>query len=164
MHAFVRTTSLHQGGLQASGFASPKRELLEQAQGNRVTRPQKRLLASIPQRRDRNKGFRRNVHSLEVTAGGPVVPRQDSGDPFGLLLRQRVVFLGNQVDDFTADAVISQLLLLDAQDPKKARNDFVFFQHYVVPLRDSLNLLCYAGYQAIHQLSWRLCHSWHGHI
>ena len=40
-------------------------------------------------------------------------------DVVGLLLRERIVFLGNQVDDFTADAVISQLLLLDAQDPKK---------------------------------------------
>ena len=150
MHAFVRTTLLHQEGLQPSGFASPKRELFEPALGYKVTRPPKRLLASIPRRRDRNKGFRRNVHSLEVTAGGPVVPRQDAGDPFGLLLRQRVVFLGNQVDDFTADAVISQLLLLDAQDPKKARNDFVFFQYYVVPPRDPLNSLCYAGYQAIH--------------
>lgn len=54
-----------------------------------------------------------------IRAGGMVVPRHEAGDPFGLLLRQRIVFLGNQVDDFTADAVISQLLLLDAQDPKK---------------------------------------------
>ena len=52
-------------------------------------------------------------------AGGPVVPRQEAADPFGLLLRQRIVFLGSQVDDFTADAVISQLLLLDAQYPKQ---------------------------------------------
>lgn len=57
--------------------------------------------------------------AYSVRAGGLVVPRQEAGDPFGLLLRQRIVFLGNQVDDFTADAVISQLLLLDAQDPKK---------------------------------------------
>ena len=70
-----------------------------------------------------------------------------AGDPFGLLMRQRIVFLGGevcsgsvckgihhmhcaamhgaaffmldspfwQVNDFTADAIISQLLLLDAQ-------------------------------------------------
>jgi hypothetical protein len=61
-----------------------------------------------------------DVHFMgTIRAGGMVVPRQEAGDPFGLLLRERVVFLGNQVDDFTADAVISQLLLLDAQDPKK---------------------------------------------
>ena len=39
----------------------------------------------------------------------------------------RSLFLGNQVDDFTADAVISQLLLLDAQDPKKVRC-FTFYK------------------------------------
>lgn len=42
-----------------------------------------------------------------------------AGDPFGLLLRQRIVFLGGEVNDFAADAVISQLLLLDSQDPNK---------------------------------------------
>lgn len=42
-----------------------------------------------------------------------------AGDPFGLLLKQRIVFLGGEVNDFSADAVVSQLLLLDAQDPTK---------------------------------------------
>lgn len=37
----------------------------------------------------------------------------------GLLLRERIVFLGSSIDDFVADAIISQLLLLDAQDPTK---------------------------------------------
>jgi len=40
-----------------------------------------------------------------------------AGDPFGLLLRQRIVFLGGEVNDFMADALVSQLLLLDTQDP-----------------------------------------------
>ncbi|KAJ6705855.1 ATP-DEPENDENT CLP PROTEASE PROTEOLYTIC SUBUNIT [Salix purpurea] len=40
-------------------------------------------------------------------------------DAMGLLLRERIVFLGNSIDDFMADAIISQLLLLDAQDPTK---------------------------------------------
>ena len=61
---------------------------------------------------------------MNTIRAGPVVPRQEAGDPFGLLLRERIVFLGNQVDDFTADAVISQLLLLDAQDPKKVHDFF----------------------------------------
>jgi len=62
----------------------------------------------------------RAIYDTVTRAGaGPVVPRLDAGDPFGLLLRQRIVFLGSQVDDFTADAVISQLLLLDQQDPTK---------------------------------------------
>eukprot|EP01018_Ginkgo_biloba_P005305 Gb_05917 [translate_table: standard] len=40
-------------------------------------------------------------------------------DVMGLLLKQRIVFLGSNMDDFVADAIISQLLLLDAQDPTK---------------------------------------------
>lgn len=47
-----------------------------------------------------------------------------AGDPFGLLLRQRIVFLGGEVNDFAADALVSQLLLLDSQDPTK---DIKFF-------------------------------------
>jgi ATP-dependent Clp protease protease subunit len=42
-----------------------------------------------------------------------------AGDPFGLLLRQRIVFLGGEVEDFGADALVSQLLLLDNQDATK---------------------------------------------
>jgi ATP-dependent Clp protease, protease subunit len=40
-------------------------------------------------------------------------------DPYGALLRERIVILGGEVTDFSADAVISQLLLLDSQNPKK---------------------------------------------
>ena len=40
-------------------------------------------------------------------------------DVMGLLLRERIVFLGSSIDDFVADAIISQLLLLDAQDSTK---------------------------------------------
>jgi len=32
---------------------------------------------------------------------------------------QRIVFLGGEVNDFSADAVISQLLLLDAESAEK---------------------------------------------
>ncbi|KAL6197065.1 hypothetical protein ACLB2K_032678 [Fragaria x ananassa] len=45
--------------------------------------------------------------------------RGAESDAMGLLLRERIVFLGSSIDDFVADAIISQLLLLDAQDPKK---------------------------------------------
>jgi len=41
------------------------------------------------------------------------------GDPFNLLLKQRIVFLGGEVNDFIADSIVSQLLLLDSLDPTK---------------------------------------------
>ncbi|KAL4444947.1 hypothetical protein ABPG77_003997 [Micractinium sp. CCAP 211/92] len=59
---------------------------------------------------------------LVIASQQPILPprTQDmAGDPFGLLLRQRIVFFGGEVNDFSADAIISQLLLLDAQDPTK---------------------------------------------
>lgn len=40
-------------------------------------------------------------------------------DVLGLLFQERIVFLGSGINDYVADAVIGQLLLLDAQDPTK---------------------------------------------
>ncbi|XP_024986161.1 ATP-dependent Clp protease proteolytic subunit 4, chloroplastic-like [Cynara cardunculus var. scolymus] len=63
-------------------------------------------------------------HSLKILASSPQSPatamRGAETDAMGLLLRERIVFLGSsQIDDFVADAIVSQLLLLDAQDPTK---------------------------------------------
>ncbi|XP_021755052.1 ATP-dependent Clp protease proteolytic subunit 3, chloroplastic-like [Chenopodium quinoa] len=49
----------------------------------------------------------------------PRLPRFEQLDITNMLLRQRIIFLGSQIDDTTADFLISQLLLLDAEDPKK---------------------------------------------
>jgi ATP-dependent Clp protease protease subunit len=40
-------------------------------------------------------------------------------DIFSLLLRERIVFLGQEVDDQMANLIISQMLYLEAQDPEK---------------------------------------------
>ncbi|KAL6952222.1 ATP-dependent Clp protease proteolytic subunit 3 [Sarracenia purpurea var. burkii] len=50
------------------------------------------------------------------------LPRFEELDTTNMLLRQRIIFLGSQVDDVTADFIISQLLFLDAEDPKKDIN------------------------------------------
>ncbi|KAG5524412.1 hypothetical protein RHGRI_031160 [Rhododendron griersonianum] len=57
---------------------------------------------------------------------GPSAPSRSfgDGDVLGMLLRERIVFLGDEIDDLVAELVISQLLLLDAQDPTK---DIKFF-------------------------------------
>ncbi|KZV47911.1 ATP-dependent Clp protease proteolytic subunit 3, chloroplastic [Dorcoceras hygrometricum] len=47
------------------------------------------------------------------------LPRFEELDTTNMLLRQRIIFLGTQIDDMTADFVISQLLLLDAEDQQK---------------------------------------------
>ena len=40
-------------------------------------------------------------------------------DIFSRLLRERIVFLGSQVDDTSANLIMSQLLFLEAEDPEK---------------------------------------------
>ncbi|KAK9116162.1 hypothetical protein Sjap_015109 [Stephania japonica] len=49
----------------------------------------------------------------------PLLPRFEELDTTNMLLRQRIIFLGSQVDDVTADFIISQLLFLDAEDSQK---------------------------------------------
>ena len=60
---------------------------------------------------------------LDIRADGQpmLAPRTEGmqGDPFGSLLRQRTIFMGGEVEDFSADALVSQLLLLDSQDQGK---------------------------------------------
>jgi len=49
-----------------------------------------------------------------------MAPRTEGGgDPYAALLRQRTVFMSGEVEDFGADALVSQLLLLDAQEQGK---------------------------------------------
>lgn len=40
-------------------------------------------------------------------------------DIYSRLLRERIIFLGTPVDDTIADAIVAQLLFLDAEDPEK---------------------------------------------
>ncbi len=40
-------------------------------------------------------------------------------DIYSLLLRERIVFLGQEVDDQVANLIISQMLFLESQDPEK---------------------------------------------
>jgi ATP-dependent Clp protease protease subunit len=54
----------------------------------------------------------------------PVVVQQDSRgersfDIYSRLLRERVIFLGSEVDDQVANLVVAQLLHLEAEDPEK---------------------------------------------
>ncbi|KAL5743400.1 hypothetical protein ACOSQ2_026516 [Xanthoceras sorbifolium] len=57
--------------------------------------------------------------SVDNNTSAPWLPRFEELDTTNMLLRQRIIFLGSQVDDLTADFIISQLLFLDAEDSKK---------------------------------------------
>ena len=70
-----------------------------------------------------------SLHHLEINSLGPsnIVPMvvEQSGvgerafDIYSRLLRERIIFLGTQVDDAVADSIVAQLLFLDAEDPEK---------------------------------------------
>lgn len=51
---------------------------------------------------------------IEQTSRG-----ERSFDIYSRLLRERIVFLGQEIDDQTANLVAAQLLFLEAEDPKK---------------------------------------------
>lgn len=42
-----------------------------------------------------------------------------SFDIFSRLLRERIIFLGDEIDDEMANAIVAQLLLLDSENPEK---------------------------------------------
>jgi ATP-dependent Clp protease protease subunit len=44
---------------------------------------------------------------------------EKSWDIYSRLLKDRIIFIGTPIDDFVANAVIAQLLLLQMEDPKK---------------------------------------------
>jgi ATP-dependent Clp protease protease subunit len=67
-----------------------------------------------------------------ITLGGPsaapgvlptVVEQSGKGDRafdiYSRLLRERIIFLGTGIDDAVADALVAQLLFLEAEDPEK---------------------------------------------
>ncbi|KIY96843.1 ATP-dependent Clp protease, protease subunit, partial [Monoraphidium neglectum] len=71
-----------------------------------------------PQQQEQPRGLDRPwVVRAEQQTAAP--PRDLRGDPMGVLLRQRIIFLGGEVEDFGADSLVSQLLMLDQQDPGK---------------------------------------------
>ena len=46
-------------------------------------------------------------------------------DIYSRLLKERIIFLGGPIEDYTANLVIAQLLFLESEDPKKEINIYV---------------------------------------
>jgi ATP-dependent Clp protease protease subunit len=57
-------------------------------------------------------------HELPVAAGQSSIGDQ-AGDIFKQLLKERIVFLGTQVDQTSANLICAELLLLEAEDPER---------------------------------------------
>ena len=57
---------------------------------------------------------------IEQTSGG-----ERSYDIYSRLLKERIIFLGEEVNDVTAGLVVSQLLFLESEDPDKDINLYI---------------------------------------
>jgi hypothetical protein len=121
MAALSAASCSHSG---AAGAARPQQRRCRRAAAA-AARPRAALWTppgyggEAPQQQQQPKGWDRPW--IQANGQPIMAPRTAdmAGDPFGLLLRQRIVFLGGEVDDFGADAIVSQLLLLDQQDATK---------------------------------------------
>ena len=65
-----------------------------------------------------------SAHTTYASPGVPTVVEQSgrgerSFDIYSRLLRERIIFLGTDVNDQMADALVAQLLFLEAEDPEK---------------------------------------------
>ncbi|WP_353292000.1 ATP-dependent Clp endopeptidase proteolytic subunit ClpP [Synechococcus sp. M16CYN] len=66
------------------------------------------------------------LSEMPISAPGPlptVVEQSGRGDRafdiYSRLLRERIIFLGTSIDDAVADALVAQMLFLEAEDPEK---------------------------------------------
>jgi ATP-dependent Clp protease, protease subunit len=57
--------------------------------------------------------------SLEPSLRGPAAQSGYDDQVFNRLLKERIIFLGTQVEDSMANSITAQILLLSAEDPEK---------------------------------------------
>ncbi len=60
-----------------------------------------------------------NPHSALIPYVVEQSPRGGSYDIYSRLLNERIIFLGEQIDDQVANSVVAQLLHLESADPEK---------------------------------------------
>ena len=61
-----------------------------------------------------------NTHSMLVPMVVEQSPQGERAyDIYSRLLKERIIFLGTQVDDHISSLIIAQLLFLEADDPEK---------------------------------------------
>ncbi|XP_027348952.1 ATP-dependent Clp protease proteolytic subunit 3, chloroplastic [Abrus precatorius] len=90
--------------------------ILTASNKSRITKP---LFLVNASRQTLSSNWLASNDDFSASTASPWLPSFEELDTTNMLLRQRIIFLGSQVDDMTADFIISQLLFLDAEDSKK---------------------------------------------
>src|SRR3981081_4727682 len=72
----------------------------------------------ISHRRDREEAMADILHSIIPTVLDSSARGARAFDIYSLLLKERIVFLGQEVDDQIANLLVAEILYLDAQNPE----------------------------------------------
>ncbi len=87
-------------------------------------------------------------------------------DVFSRLMMDRIIFLGTQVDDYTANVIQAQLLYLDSSDPERIFQFIsilrvaLFMQDMAFMTRCSLSPATYLRFVRVWPPLWRLSYWW----
>ena len=70
-----------------------------------------------------NSKIKKNIHPISNSALPTVIEQSGRGerafDIYSRLLRERIIFLGTEINDQVSDSLVAQLLFLEAEDPSK---------------------------------------------
>ena len=81
------------------------------------------MINSITKHFVANSKFHKNINPISNSALPTVIEQSGRGerafDIYSRLLRERIIFLGTEINDQVSDSLVAQLLFLEAEDPSK---------------------------------------------
>ncbi len=81
------------------------------------------MINSITKHFVANSKFQKNINPISNSALPTVIEQSGRGerafDIYSRLLRERIIFLGTEINDQVSDSLVAQLLYLEAEDPSK---------------------------------------------
>ena len=81
------------------------------------------MINSITKHFVANSKFQKNINPISNSALPTVIEQSGRGerafDIYSRLLRERIIFLGTEINDQVSDSLVAQLLFLEAEDPSK---------------------------------------------
>ena len=81
------------------------------------------MINSITKHFVANSKIQKNINTISNSALPTVIEQSGRGerafDIYSRLLRERIIFLGTEINDQVSDSLVAQLLFLEAEDPSK---------------------------------------------
>ena len=81
------------------------------------------MINSITKHFVANSKIQKNINPIFNSALPTVIEQSGRGerafDIYSRLLRERIIFLGTEINDQVSDSLVAQLLYLEAEDPSK---------------------------------------------